>query len=218
MMPQSLDHPHAGLQDYLQATQLVRYGNGQQILEPSSHDLCHVVTGVVELRWRGKHYGFALPGDFFGEMENTPHESAIVRVECELMRWNPAYIEARIHTRPELAWELLKLQSARNQRLKEMLAIAHRTCKHRLVWYLLSLTRQFERAGLAKPVPETLARDATMLPSWITHQVLSGVIGTSREIVTQTLQALRKDGAFSGRRGHWQVAPAVLERLMADER
>lgn len=216
MMPQSADS-NSGLQDYLQATPIVKYGVGQQIYEKSTADLCYLLSGVVDLRWRNRHCAFALPGDFFGEFEDNSHASAIVKVECELMRWNPAYLRGRVHSMPELGCELIKLQAQRNQRLKEMLAINNRSIKQRLIWHLLSLTRQFQAAGLTRPMPEPLARDAVMLPKWITHLVLSDVIGTSREIVTQTLGALARTDAFRGRRGHWQVVPSAMEKLMKEK-
>lgn len=212
MMPQSAES--SSLQDYLQTTPVVKYAKGQELFQQCSHDLCYMVSGVVELRWKERHYGFALPGDFFGDFENSGHESALVKSECHLMRWNPAYIQARVHYKPLLGWELLKLQAVRNQRLKEILVVGHLTCRERLIWHLLSLTRQFEAAGLTKAISEVMAPDGVMLPSWLTHKTLSEVVGTSREIVTQMLGQLTRSGAFKGRRGHWEVVPSVMEKLV----
>ncbi|MDI1479921.1 Crp/Fnr family transcriptional regulator [Polyangium sp. y55x31] len=166
-------------------TSLALLGHGRARLErklPSGQ--------TVPLGYRGS-------GDLLGEAAlagaKTYTESAIAIDESEVVRFPVAAIQAWLRDDPALGLALLGLlvdrQRAAEDRIESLL---FRNVEGRLVEFLLGAV---DRWG----VPDTRG---TLISAPITHLEIAQSIGSTRETVTITLGALRKDGllAVAGRR------------------
>ncbi|HVK68384.1 MAG TPA: Crp/Fnr family transcriptional regulator [Polyangium sp.] len=166
-------------------TSLALLGHGRARLErklPSGQ--------TVPLGYRGS-------GDLLGEAAlagaQMYTESAIAIDESEVVRFPVASIHAWLRDDPSLGLALLGLlvdrQRAAEDRIESLL---FRNVEGRLVEFLLAAV---DRWG----VPDTRG---TLISAPITHLEIAQSIGSTRETVTITLGALRKDGllAVAGRR------------------
>jgi len=166
-------------------TSLALLGHGRARLErklPSGQ--------TVPLGYRGS-------GDLLGEAALAGAarytESAIAIDESEVVRFPVAAIHAWLRDDPALGLALLGLlvdrQRAAEDRIESLL---FRNVEGRLVEFLLSAV---DRWG----VPDTRG---TLISAPITHLEIAQSIGSTRETVTITLGALRRDGllAVAGRR------------------
>ncbi len=152
--------------------------------------LFRVQSGLVQvsaLRSDGQtiHRDICGAGDYFGESGLTPpvEECAMALTSVELLRWE--FTEVRKYG-VELS-EMLGRKLAAARQMQDILG-AH-FIRERLEAALLKLTQYGESSdkGIA-------------LPSSITHEILASMVQTSREIITNKLGVLRREGLIS--QGH----------------
>ncbi|HUP05024.1 MAG TPA: Crp/Fnr family transcriptional regulator [Bryobacteraceae bacterium] len=130
--------------------------------------------------------------DLFGESSflGAPRisERATAIEKTTVMTWPVAEIEELITKRPRLAVALLQILAQRNAELTERIeSFAVDGVERRLA---RSLLRFSERLGAQE-------QDGSVRMMPFTHALLSRYVGTSREVVTQHMNRLRKQGYVS---------------------
>jgi CRP/FNR family cyclic AMP-dependent transcriptional regulator len=182
----------------------------------ASRSLYLVVTGKVGISQVADDGSEVLleivrPDELFGESaflnaaRNT--EEAKVIEKATLMTWAVSEMEGLVMKRPRLAVALLQVLAQRNAELTRRIeSLSVDTTQQRLARSLIHFS---ERLG----TPE---EDGSIRMMPLTHELLSRYVGTSREIVTQYMNRLRKQGCLSySRRGillHRDILEAVLDR------
>jgi CRP/FNR family transcriptional regulator len=146
--------------------------------------------------------------DLFGESallaSRDPRESALTLDSVQVFSWTRTEIEAHVIRDPKLGLELTRYFARCcadfNIRLE---AAVFRNTGERL---LLSLLQLAESLGVD-------TGPATRIPP-LTHQLLAGYVGTSREIVTAHLTAFRRQGLLKYSRKFIDIdAPQVRKKL-----
>jgi CRP/FNR family transcriptional regulator, cyclic AMP receptor protein len=150
---------------------------------------------------------------FFGETsllmgDGVVDECAAAMENAQVMAWTPEEIENQIHREPLLGVALVEYCAANNLVLQERLAaLATLKTGTRVALSLIQLAQ-----SLGKPMAEGNFRIRGM-----THQAIADYAGTSREIVTSELNRLRRLGLLAYSRGHMDVSPETLTKLVREE-
>lgn len=131
------------------------------------------------------HLGFHVKGECFGEsfLTQTP-ERAVAMEKCELLHWPGSELVFRgdLH----LMGYLMPLFAQRLIETEERLALMNLKIQKRLRVALEGLS---QKAGIDCDRGIVLPR--------ITHPVLAGIVGTSREIVSTHLNKFKREGLLS---------------------
>ena len=150
--------------------------------------------------------------DFFGEsslLGASPYaERALAMDNVTLMSWTGAEIEDQIERQPRLGVALLQMLVKRGLDYEERLqSFALDQTPERIV---RSLLRFASRLG-------SQADDGSIKIPPLTHQVISEYVGTSREIVTFQMNALRQKGYLRYSRKGIQVYASALAEYLRTE-
>ncbi len=141
--------------------------------------------------------GYRSSGDLIGEAGLGDallfSESAVALEETEVVRIPVAAMRGFLQTEPTLLASLLQLFSARQRQTEDRVeSLLFRDVEGRLAEFLLQAA---DRWGVPDP-------KGTLISAPITHAEIAQAIGSTRETVTITLGALRRDGILdvAGRR------------------
>jgi CRP/FNR family transcriptional regulator, cyclic AMP receptor protein len=181
---------------HLPISSTVEYPKGQMIYGPDhpSNSIYLVVAGKVgisQIALDGSELllEIVVPDELFGESAflNVPRRSELATAieRTRLMTWAISDMEDLVMKRPRLAVALLQILAQRNAELTcRVESLVTDTIERRLA---RSLLRFSERLG-------TPAEDGYVRMMPFTHALLSRYVGTSREIITQYMNRLRKQG------------------------
>jgi CRP/FNR family transcriptional regulator len=181
---------------YLPCSRIVEYRKGQVIYgaEQTASNLCLIIEGTVKvLRMSNDGHQIVMDiyhtDDFVGESAflagQTPKEQAVAMENTKLMTWSVPALADIMARAPKLGIALLQLLAQRSldfgNRLESFVVdnIARRLAR--------SLIRFSERLGEENG-------DGSVLMMPFTHELLSQVVGTSREIVTHYMNQFRRQG------------------------
>jgi CRP/FNR family transcriptional regulator, cyclic AMP receptor protein len=175
---------------------LVILGRGRARIERTAAD-----GKVVPLGYRGS--GDVLGEALFGRSKIAGENTSAME-EAELVRLPVATVEGFAATDPALASAVVGLLLTRQRETEERIeSLLFRNVEGRLVEFLLKAA---DRWGV--PTPK-----GTLISAPITHLEIAQSIGSTRETVTLTLGALRREGLLevAGRR----LIVTDREKLMA---
>ena len=197
-MATTATRPEEQLEDplaYLPCSRIVEYGKGKVIYsaEQPHSNLNLIVEGKVKvLRVAGDGQEVVLDiyrtDEFFGEsslLGQAPVEQAVALEHTRLMTWSMPEIADIIARSPRLGIALLQVLVQRSLDLRNRLEsfcvdnIARRLAR--------SLIRYSQRLGDRQ-------EDGSVQMMPFTHELLSQVVGTSREIVTHHMSNFRREG------------------------
>jgi CRP/FNR family transcriptional regulator len=141
--------------------------------------------------------------------EDTKHrEQARALETTTLMTWSRDEIEVQIERHPPLGLALIQMVVGRCLDFEERLqSLALHTMAERVAMTLI----RFARLGTRDP------DGAVRIPP-LTHDVLSGYIGTSREMVTSELNHLRRQGYVRYSRKSIEIYPDALTEHLRNQR
>jgi CRP/FNR family transcriptional regulator len=184
---------------YLPVSRTKEYGKGETIYGPdnSSNSMYLVVSGKVGISQMAEDGSEVLleivrPDELFGESAflDVPRRSerAAAIGKTKLMTWAISDMEVLVMKRPRLAVALLQMLAQRNAEFTRRIeSFATDTIERRLA---RSLLRVSERLG-------SLEDDGSVRMMPFTHKMLSGYVGTTREVVTLHMNRFRKQGYVS---------------------
>jgi CRP-like cAMP-binding protein len=164
---------------------LILLGRGRARIERTAAD-----GRAVPLGYRGS--GDVLSESCFGSAR-TYAESAIAMEEIEVVRVPIATVDMLISADPAFASAVMALLVARQRETEERIeSMLFRNVEGRLAEFLLKAA---DRWGVPSP-------KGTLISAQITHLEIAQSIGSTRETVTLTLGALRREGLLdvAGRR------------------
>ncbi len=206
---------------YLPCSMIYAYPKGQTIYDQNllSTNLYLVIDGKVKVGHLAENGGqivvdIYVPDEFFGESSllRSSHgrrEIAVAMEPTTVMAWTNAAIEDLVADRPKLALALIQLFAQRSTDLVQRIeSFSGDTIARRLA---LALLRFAERMG-----SEDEAGSVQMIP--LTHELLAQYIGTSRELVTQSMNQFRRDGYLRHSRRGISLHPEKLRDWLASER
>jgi len=191
MAPKQLEDPLA----HLPCSTVVQYKKGQIIYsehQPAT-DIYLVLDGKVKVTRLADNGRRTLvdvykTDEFFGEAAmNLPrrNEQATALTSAKVMVWSSAEIEDVMVKRPRLGVALMQILVRRGIELEHRIdGFSVDNIKRRLA---RSLIRFAGRMG-------TLESSGTTAMPHMTHELLAQYVGTSREIVTQYMNELRRQG------------------------
>lgn len=172
----------------------LRYRQDQTIYSPEqpTERLFLVVEGTVKLVWGSQDKSSVVldlccKGDIFGEgafVGSGGHGECAITMEPVLLRaWHATDLERAMEDHPQLGLALIRQYVTRTQEYEFRIAcLAADTIPRRLARTLIRLADRF---GKTRPDGAV-----TLMP--LTHQFLGQYVGTSREIVTQHMNRLRR--------------------------
>lgn len=136
-----------------------------------------------------KALAYLQKGDFFGEMallENRPRSaSAIVSQDSELFVIKQTDFKKFLISNPEMLFTILETLSQRlRQADLEIEMFTFKKVKHRLMSCLIYLADQYGEKTDTE----------TRISKEFTHQDLSELVGTAREVITRLLKELKSEG------------------------
>jgi len=210
-----LSHSARALQ-YLPRKPLVEFSKGYVIYSGTSNALYLTVAGRVKVANVGVDGSESVvrivpPEGFFGEAflaEHPATERAVALDTVRIMAWKRAEIEQQMEKDPALGLALMEVVIARCLELGERLqAMATCMTPQRVMLSLLQLARQ-----LGEPQPDGGLRMASL-----THHTLAEYVGTSREIVSSQLNALRRRGLIQYSRQHMDVYCEAVEQTLRSQ-
>jgi CRP-like cAMP-binding protein len=197
--------------EYLPCSAPVTYEKGALVYGGRSGPagLYVVLAGRVKI-WRAGADGVAMilgihgPEQIFGETSFVPAsqgEYATALERTQVMMWPAAAIEDLIDRTPRLGIALMQKMVARGAGLKERIRdMAAEKTPARVALTLLALA---EESG-------SPTDDGGLWLAALTHQTISELVGTSREIVTAEMGALRRYGLVNYNRRGIRVYPGAL--------
>jgi CRP/FNR family transcriptional regulator, cyclic AMP receptor protein len=210
--PRQLEDPL----DHLPCSTIVEYRKGQMIYhqDQPSTSLHLIIEGKVKISRLADDGHQVLvdiykKDEFFGESAflQLPNcdEQAMALENTKLMTWGTAAIEEIIVRRPLLGVALVQILV---QRMTDFTKRLESFCADNIECRLArSLVRFSERFG-------TVAEDGSVNMMAFTHELLAQYVGTSREIVTQHLNQLRRQGLLQySRKGITLQRDALREWL-----
>ena len=186
-------HVNEDALEYLPCTTPVSYDKGQTVYggAEQSAGLYVVLQGRVKV-WRAASDGIATILGIYGNEQifgescligGAPDEFATALERTQLMTWPTAMVEEQIAKSPRLGVALMQTLVARGVVLKDRIRnIAAEKTPARVALALLSLAR--EQGGRTE--------DGSLRFPALTHQAISELVGTSREIVTAEMGKLRR--------------------------
>jgi len=200
--------------ELLTATTPVAYRQGAVIYSDSSrHRYLHlVVTGRVTVSRNAADHRVVLdvygPEDFFGEAallgESILPEQATALEDAQVMRWSRSNLEKLVLQRPQLGFALMQMLARRSMefgsRLENCLG---RKTDGRLLHCLIRLSERSRTPGTGGRVHL----------SPLSHQLLSEYVGSSRDIVTLSMQKLRQQGILDYSHQEIVLMPRAFEAV-----
>lgn len=212
------DHLHGLNQFRLEG----HYGRGDVIFSADDRpdEIYMIESGRVELmcvspEGREKIMAIYQAGDFFGELcicggALKREDRAVALEPTRTVSFKVQAVLELLRSKPELALELLVLVCIRLAEFQEQIAtLAFDPIPHRLAKELLRLA-----PSLASPVegkgPEVVLS--------LTHEELSKVVGTSREVITTVMNQFRRQGLLEYRRRSIVFSPVRLQEYLQKHR
>lgn len=148
-------------------------------------------------------------GSLFGEQALVPASSrsdtAVALDAASLMSWTPGEIDQEVNLNPRLGMLLCQYLVRETLNLTDRMQslVAYKTPER----VMLVLTELARRSGVEMP-------DGSTRVQALTHQTLSEVVGTSREVVTFQLNRLRGLGLIRYSRQFMDLSVANLEEAL----
>lgn len=188
---------------YLPRSRILEYKARQVIygLDQPATDLHLVIEGKVTVCHRADNnrpvvVDIYQVNEFFGESAllrfPQAHEEAVALENTKVMVWSIAQIESIITLRPRLAVALLQVLALRLLDFKSRLhCFALDSAPRRLVRTLIRFSERLGRTkedGLVQMIP-------------FTHQMLAHCVGTSREVITVSMNRFRREGYLNYSQG-----------------
>jgi CRP-like cAMP-binding protein len=198
---------------YLPRKPLVEYSRSGVIYSGTSNALYLAIVGRVKVANVGVDGSESVvrivpPDGLFGEAclaERSGSERAVALDTVQVMAWKRAEIEQQVEKDPGLGMALMEVVIARCLELGErMQAMATCMTPQRVMLALLRLARQ-----LGKPQTDGALRMASL-----THHTLAEYVGTSREIVSSQMSALRRRGLIRYSRQFIDVYCEAMEETL----
>jgi CRP-like cAMP-binding protein len=198
--------------EYLPYTVPVAYEKGQTIYGGgvASAGFYVVLQGRVKV-WRAGNNGHGMvlgiygPEQIFGEKSvigGNPDEFATALEKTQLMSWSLASIEDQITKSPRLAIALMQIMAARGVGLKTRIKYTgSEKTPARVALALLEIAKEVG----------SRAEDGAVCFNSLTHQTISELVGTSREIVTAEMGNLRRFGVLQYSRKETRVYCEAME-------
>jgi CRP-like cAMP-binding protein len=202
--------------EYLPCTVPLSFEKGETIYNGAqgSPGLYVVLHGRVRV-WRASDEGVAMTvgiytaEKIFGEsafLGGSAGESATALERTQVMSWPVSSIEEQIAKSPRLGVALIETVVSRSLALKQRIRdMASEKTPARVALALLSLAND---CGVR-------ADDGALCFPSLTHQAISEVVGTSREIVTAEMGRLRRLALVEYSRKQIRVYPEALREHVA---
>lgn len=201
--------------DFLPAKPLSRVPRRGLVYSPEAGGLYYISTGLVIVE-RENRNGHAVgvdvfkSGDFFGESSLITrnlqrNECARPLCDTDVMRWPVDEMLFRLRQYGALVRGLMDIALQRNAEFIQRLEDAALLVEDRLACELVRLSYK---------IGEEL-EDGSFMLRHLSHEALASLIGTSREIVTAKMGALRKYGMVRyghGPRSELRVWPERLKQ------
>jgi CRP-like cAMP-binding protein len=201
---------------HLPVSATIDYLKDQIIFSPQnpSRSIYLVVTGNVRISSIAENGAEVLmeivrPDELFGDAAllgavcSSERATSIDKVR--VMAWAAADIQEMVMKRPRLGLALVQIVVQRsiecNQRIG---ALSHHTIEQRLAW---SLLRFSERLGS----PE---QDGSIRMMPFTHEMLARYVGTSREIITTSMNRFRRLGLVKYSRSNIIIYCDMLKSVL----
>ena len=195
---------------------IVHYQRGQLIFaedEPADSAF-YVGTGKVKITMHSPAGKEALltilePGEFLGETCLTRLKvrvaTATALTDCTLMRISIAAIRRALRDDPKFSERFLTYMLERGRRIHEMLADQLvNSAEQRLARTLLRLAN-FGSDGIGEPVVTD-----------ISHEMLAGMVGTTRSHITRFMSDFRRRGFVSYDRKGLRIHNALMHFVLHD--
>ena len=172
------------------------YQRGELIIESASPalELFFITAGIVRVYRLNKSGALVIlallgKGDFFGEMGlfTDSHRTAFIETVTEVKTFvmHKEDFKELLMASPELAWQMLGILSERLVKMDEKMEnLVFHNVEERLVIALSLMAQEFTKEE----------ENIWTLPSYLTHEFLGNLIGTSRETVTRALGRLEEKG------------------------
>jgi CRP-like cAMP-binding protein len=202
--------------DYLPCSKIVECSKGRVIYGPESPsaNLYVIISGKVTVeRVAGEGPNVLVEiyktDELIGESAligycNT-HENAVAFDDAKLMIWTRADVEALVLRQPRLGVALLQTFTQRTIELAERIeSFSFEQIEDRLALSLIHFSERFGRR----------VEDGSIGMMPITHELLSRYIGTSREQVTQRMNAFRRLGYVRYSRTGFLLYPEALRKAI----
>jgi CRP/FNR family transcriptional regulator len=209
-----------GIEDplsYLPCSKIVAYKKGTLIYNAGrpSTQLHLIISGTVAIECLACG-GIELLVDIyktdelFGESALIglcdTHEKAITFEDTKVMVWTRNEVEELILRQPRLGVALLQTLTRRSMELTERIeSFSSENIEHRLMRSLLRFADHFGEPG----------EDGSIHMMPISHELLSRYLGTSREVVTQKMNELRRRGCMLYSRESIVLYPDLLRKAIA---
>jgi CRP-like cAMP-binding protein len=202
--------------DYLPCSKIVECGKGHVIYGPQnpSANLYVIISGMIAVeRVSGDGQKVLVEiyktDELIGESALIglceTHENAMAFEDAKLMIWTRTDVEALVLKQPRLGVALLQTFTQRTIELAERIeSFSFEQIEHRLARSLLHFSERFGQRQEDGSVG--------MMP--ITHESLSRYIGTSREQVTQRMNAFRRLGYVRYSRTRFILYPELLRKAV----
>jgi len=202
--------------DYLHRSAIIQFRKGQTIYARNDHAtrVYLIITGKVlvsRITEKGRPFVVDIyrPNEFFGETAlvepSRETESAVAMENTKLMSWSRSEIEERAVQHPELGLAMLQMMARRSvEGVKRLQSSSLHGIAGRLAEALIRFSSR-----LGEPMVQGKIR---MIP--VSHDVLARHIGTSREIVTQHMNAFRSRGCLDYSRHVITVCRHTIEEFL----
>ncbi|MCU1273657.1 MAG: transcriptional regulator, Crp/Fnr family [Bryobacterales bacterium] len=202
--------------DYLPCSKIVECGKGRIIYGPGSPsaNLYVIIGGMIGVERIGGDGSKVLveiykTDELIGEsaligMYDT-RENAVAFDDAKLMIWTRTDVEALVLRQPRLGVALLQTFAQRTIELAERIeSFSFEQIEHRLARSLIHFSKRFGR----------IQEDGSIGMMPITHELLARYIGTSREQVTQRMNAFRRLGYVHYSRTGFLLYPDALRKAI----
>jgi CRP-like cAMP-binding protein len=185
--------------------------------EDAAESLFLVVDGVIKLSriaqsGRETVLDFCSRDTFFGEScllgASYRGQMAVALEDASVMEWTIDDLDQLMRRHPELAPSLLRVLARKVRDADARIeSLAIDQIAHRLMKVLLMLGDRFGEArgnGVLHILP-------------VTHEMLAKYVGTSREIITQHMSQMRRNGLLRYSRSGMEFDPGQLQRALSGE-
>jgi CRP/FNR family transcriptional regulator len=136
-------------------------------------------------------------------------ERATALDSCVAMWWSSDMIERYVEKQPRLGMALMQMVIEHTSRFSErLISMSGGSTVERLSCLLLMLGAESGEAA---------ANGALRLPG-LTHQTLAECVGASREVVTTSLNLMRRQGYLTYSRKFFELSESALRDLMRQNR
>ena len=184
--------------------------------EDPAHTLFLVVSGMVRVSRISRSGRETVldcrgPDRFFGEScllaEPYRGEMAVAQEDTLLMEWSASDLHEIMMRSPALGPSLLRMVASKLRDMEDRVeSLATDQIPQRLVKVIMRLGEAFGEPSKGTQVH--------LMP--ITHELLAKHVGTSREIITQHMSRLRRDGLLAYSRAGMDFDPAALRRALLE--